>query len=355
MANFSNIKPYNDLWLDCIKNNLISMLMCTDEKFKDIIFHAEVTYHNKIIDQKFNYDGEEEKFYVEGFFTPKVMFFMDFLDQLFEKKELSFNEYNPMFLYDFIKKAINDGYGVFLKIDRFFYFDGREAGKYHMEHPVFIYGYDPSPQIFKTIEDCRIPGTMQYYDLPYSVIKASCEDFISHGKNIEVVLYKPNNNFDLMGKREVSLLQAKKMCNNLLTHGGLGSEYNLLYEIGLAGIKTYGKNFVDLFSKIEEFGVFKTRVAQFQQFHIRNVNLIKLLNEYGYINDQDSKDLCNRYEQIRSLWGSFKQKSYQIIARKKLNICTSIMKDELISLSMIIGEIVKYESEATNKMLKVLP
>lgn len=336
---------------------MISMLMCINDSFKNIIFQAEVTYHNKYINQKFNYDGEEKKFFIEGFFTPKVMFFIDFLDQLFEKKEYIFNEYNPIILHDFIKKALDNECCVFFKVDRFFYLDGREAGKYHMEHPVFIYGYDPSKQCFKTIEDCKIPGTMQYYNLPYSVIEASCKDFISKGESIEfeVVLYRQDNNFDLMSNKEVSLLNAKKMCNNLLAHGGVATEYNLLYETGLAGITSYAKNFIDLFSEIEEFGVFKTRVAQFQQFHARNVNLIKHLNKHGYINDPDSKDLCDQYEQIRSLWGDFKQKSYQLIARKKLNIRTSHIKNDLFFLSMIIYEIVKYEREALNTMLRVLP
>lgn len=180
------IKPYNDLWLDCVSNNLISMLMCWDESYRDIIFYAGISYRKKLLNQIFNYDGERERFLDEGFFTPKVIYTIDLLNSLIEK-EITILTSDQEVLNE-IKSALRNEYCVFVTVDRYFYPAGREAGKYNMIHPVFIYGYDDSSKTLKTIEDCIIPGTLAYYDLPYQCLLDSCRDFIENGKSVEITV-----------------------------------------------------------------------------------------------------------------------------------------------------------------------
>ncbi|WP_127530219.1 hypothetical protein [Paenibacillus kobensis] len=350
----NRIIPYNDLWLDCIKNNLISMLIAFDDSYKDIILHAGVKYHYKLQIQQFNYVGEEDKFYDEGFFTPKVMFSLDLLDQLVEKKSFTFRNNDSNHVDGFLKASLDEGYFIFLRVDRFFYPKGREAGKYHMEHPVFIYGYDDTQKCYQTIEDCMIPGTMDYFPLPVSAVQTSCRSFIESGKEIEVILCKPNDRSKGRLNKVTPLYEAIKMCKESLAEGEYGTEFNLLYYTGLKGLSIFATEFVELFARMVEPSLFKMRVMQFEQLHQRNINLVQYLARHDYIETTNANALCRQYHDLREKWGFFKRKSFEFIARRKLR--NSSLLENRRDLQMLADHlfvIVQQEEDAVNSLQSI--
>lgn len=345
------IVPYNDIWLSCINNNLISMLLQRDVSYNNILLHLGVKYYYKITDQVFNYEGEKERFLNEGFFTPKIMFSLGNLEKLFEQKPFSFNSYDRNQLHEFITSGIQEGYCLFLKVDRYFYNDGREAGKTHMFHPVFIYGYEDNAKSYHCFEDCIIPGTIDYYKLSYSSVDQSCLSFIENGDVIDGMLCRPIADLPQLEHSETPINEAIRMSEGLL-EGGVDTEYNLLYQTGISGLDSYSKEYAELFNKMQEFSLYKMRILQFQQLHMRNQQLIDYLINNKLIDPQRGKQLYFQYQSLFEVWGHFKRKSFGELAKKKIKSIGN-SEETIMDLARQLSNIRVMEEKAVYEFLSL--
>lgn len=344
------IRPYNELWLDCINNNLISMFMCWDESFKDMIFFADVSYRRKLPESIVNNDELLNQFLREGFFTPKVVYTIELMDRLTEKKRsVLVGDWEVL---NEIKTALQNDYCVFVTVDRYFYPSGREAGKLHMIHPVFIYDYDDFSETLKTIEDCMVPGTLAYYDLPYRSLLDSCRDFVEKGQSVEITACKPAFLAKSLVDIDPPLRKIARMCEELLDENGKAHEYNLVYQTGIKALSDYSDQFVAFIAALEEFSLYKLRVFQFQQLHGRNVKLLRFLRQAGHVRDSRLESLSERYQDLHDRWRSFKDRSFIELARKKVN--KTMDHNRLMELSNQLKEIVQRETDTARRLHEVI-
>lgn len=70
-------------------------------------------------------------------------------------------------VHQIIKDCLHSGFYLFVNVDRFYYPSGVDAGKNHLKHPAFIYGYNDGENAYLLIEDCIQPSKMENYMLPY--------------------------------------------------------------------------------------------------------------------------------------------------------------------------------------------
>lgn len=312
------IKPYNDFWLDCINNNLISILLEKDESYRGIIQHLGVSYVKKISTQSFDSEGTRSNLAAQGLFSPKIKYSYRMLENLIEQEDYRLEGVIPQEVERFIISKLDMGYCVFASVDRYFYPSGRESGRMHLIHPVFIHGYDEREQYFHTIEDCFTPGKMEYYDLPYYSFKDSCRHFADQDQMITVNICRAKQDLKSLSQLEDPAHIAISMCENLLKGGNVYEEkYDLYYNTGLACLDAFIHELKEFFYKIEEYSIYKSRVLQFQQLATRNQLIVNTLKDKGVLSAQLADTLITAYSILHDEWELFKNKSFTLLAAKK--------------------------------------
>jgi len=308
------IQPYNDIWLDCINNNLIAMLMAREESFKQVTLYLKVKYIKMVFDQHYSSPEAKEKMITEGFMTPGTDYSFDIMNELIEMerkhfKLIRFHEFMQM-----IKNALRDEIFIFLQIDRYFYPNGREAGVTHMIHPVFIHGYNDEEECFHAIEDCVNPGIMEYYTLPYSAVKKSFEHFVRNDEEITVTFCKTRNQDVLetfFDNKIIPLMEAREMAASLLEDVTIyKEEYDLHYHSGVASFDYFGSELEELYNRIRDRSIFGIRLLSLQQVHTRNQDLIRFLQENQFVDAGKADSLISLYHQLHKEWAIFKGKSF---------------------------------------------
>jgi len=274
----------------------------------------DAEYHKTITDQAYRSEADRLKMLSEGYLFPTVEYSMDALYRYVKETRLSV-PYQERELDNVIKSNLHDGYCVFLTVDRFFYPSGREAGRTSLIHPVFIIGYDDKLQCYRTIEDCILPGTMAYYDLPYSAVRQSCEQSKAEGRDIKISLCKPMRG-DLTVDPAIARTKAIAMLLQLLEDTSVfyNAQYDLHVHRGIAGLERYRDEFIHLFANLKDDSIYKLFTLRFQQVHRRNQQLIAFLHESGYLNKQDSVKLIPLYKSLESSWDLYKKRSYYHLA-----------------------------------------
>jgi len=332
MQTILHVKPYNVLWLECIANNYFSMLTSMDEANENLLYVMHVNYLKKTLHQQIQGTELREKLLHEGYYFPKVKYSLDSVERLIEMQSVTFEECRTEAIYDFVKTHLSRGYFVFLSIDRYYYPTGRESGKLHMVHPVFIHGMDDAKQIFYAIEDCILPGTMQYYELPYRSVQASCQHFETSGQAVEATVCKPIAAFSDYYNHDDIVQAAAGMAQGLL-----GSEkifdhsHELFYDTGLSSLENCAEEFVALWESMQEYSLYKMRVHQFQQVHVRNMGLMERLSTLRGVHAGKLSSLMVYYRTLHDHWKVFKEKSFKLLALRKLSNGTFRKELELLT------------------------
>ncbi|WP_438431728.1 hypothetical protein [Gorillibacterium sp. sgz500922] len=343
-------EPFNGIWLNCVNNNLISMMLNVDPSFKEIMFYMQVKYFKCKFDQEFASDEAKVRMVAEGNMTPYVNYFSDMMYQFFDYKKESFKSNDFSGLQDCLKAAIREGSYVFLEIDRFFYPNGREAGNFHMVHPVFIHGYNDREEVFYAIEDCLNPGVMEHYVLPYSSVKQSLEYFIGQGEEMSAGLCKPRAKEAFEGffqDKTIPLLEAKKMAADLLANEIIYLEnYDLYCDTGLSSLDLFHNELELLMNKMQERSMFALRMLSFQQVHKRNQDLLEYFEAHKLVDPKESRKLRQRYQEIQQEWGFFKNKSHYLLEKHGGQLNCQPLKETLSSIRAL-------EETAAGKLLNL--
>lgn len=311
------IEPYNEMWLDCVHNNVMSLLIGANEGFRRIPLYLDVQYAKKMTDQTFDAEETRTRLLAEGFMIPKVSYSMDvFKDFLLsEEIELESNELEKTL--ELVRTAIGEGFYVFLKVDRFFYPSGRESGKTHLIHPVFVYGYDDGNRQLRVIEDCMMPGTMDDYLLPYESVARSLDHLIGEHRVTLVRCKSADRRVPSFEDPLAPVRAATAMARRLLEGKPFYLEqYDLHYHGGLASLDSYVEELELLFGRLEDRRMFGMRTLAFQQVHGRNANVVRFMLERDMADPDKAEKLVQSYGQLRKQWEIFKIKSYYLLDAK---------------------------------------
>ncbi|GFN30892.1 hypothetical protein [Paenibacillus xylaniclasticus] len=333
------IIPYNDIWLDCVSNNLLAMLIQMDESYRNAPLMMGIKYCKTVTDQEYSSEEARLRMLSEGYLFPYINYSSSFIEGFVMHSPFSFTTYEG--LLDFIKSNLEAGSKIFLVIDRLFYPTGRESGKTSMVHPVFIFNFNDESQCFHAIEDCITPGYMDYYDIPYTSIQKSCQSFLEQGKPITGNICRPLET-PLSDGLSLAKAQALNMVNHILEDTIChDSKYDLTYYMGLNGLTKFHEEMELLFRHLEDDFIFKSFIMRFPQLHARNKKLIQLLYNGEYLDQAEADKLTHQYQALQSQWELYKKRSYFMLENKNASYNTD--KNIIRKLSDRMKNIIELE------------
>lgn len=305
--------PYNDIWMDCVTNNLIAMLISENESFKDIACYMDAIYLKKVYDQPYSSVEIQGDLLVNGAYFPKIEYSLNLLDDLIEKK---YEIINPKNIHMTIKEKIDDGFFAFITVDRFFYPSGVNANTLHMTHPTFIFGYDEKNKCYQAIEDCIVSGKMDYYTIPFDSVELSLDYMLNNGISIWAQFCKTKECAStyshvvhipqIISSLERSLQGAKIYEKN----------YDLYYHSGLDALSAFLEELEHQFINLKDDNLYSIRMLSFSQIHKRNQKLTRLIRELYQL---DVSSIEAMYSQLELKWEIFKNMGYYQLEKRKIN------------------------------------
>ncbi|NRR24826.1 hypothetical protein [Brevibacillus sp. MS2.2] len=160
------VEPFNGTWINCVNNNLISILMNHDKNFEYTPCLAETKYQLHSLEEDARDETTENKSqaHEDGMLLLDVVRVLD-LSSVLDFQTYSFAKEESG--HPAIKEFLRNGYYVFVDLDRFYYPSGVDSEKQHIVHPAFLYGYNEETKSYLLIEDCMQPSKMEKYMLPY--------------------------------------------------------------------------------------------------------------------------------------------------------------------------------------------
>lgn len=338
------IKPYNDLWLDCVSNNLIAMLIHENESFKNIPCYMDAIYLKKVLHQSYSSEDVQEDLLNHGGYFPKIQYSQSLITDLIYRRS---HEQDICNVHKVIKEHLDLGLFVFITIDRFFYPTGINANTSHMVHPTFIYSYSDKNECYHSIEDCITMGRMDYYNIPFTSVDSSSEYLLSINKSVNITFCKPNKTMGQF-QHQISLSQVINSLEMTLRGGQIyNKDYDLYYHSGLDALTNYLEEFDYLFLNLKDENHFKVRSLSYCQFHERNRKLIQLISEsYGL----DVSSIDEAFLKLRNKWEVFKKRSYYLLEMKRMNGVNPNQKD-LDKLRSNLEVIIELERSTAENLL----
>ncbi|MEK3904825.1 MULTISPECIES: hypothetical protein [unclassified Paenibacillus] len=343
------IVPYNDIWLDCVNNNLMSILISHHSSFEKLPLTFKTQYWKKIINQKF-LEGSLESMLHQGLMLPKVQYdteqvyhYLRFEDQLLEPSDIPF-------LDKMIQGALDKQKYVFLDVDRFFYSSGREAGKTHFIHPTFIHGTCASREAYTVIEDCLSPGRMHDYQTPLEVIKESTQYLMKSGQKVRFIMVSVHEESIRNFNDEFSVQDSfiSELSSNLLDDKVVYLEqYDLSYQLGLKTLTDYVEEFEEVVGNLNDTSIFALRSSSFAQNHKKNNRLFKLLE------DQSShpnlyKKLAEQSLELSHLWEIYRTTVIRMIVSNHVQNQAIVKLEEIVKKEYNMVQTMKMATEASN-------
>ena len=321
----SDLLPYNELWLDCVKNNLLSILINHDKSFTSWPLTFKTQYWKKLFVQKFPSEEKYEFLLSQGLFLPKVSYVNDQLYSSFHinKKFVQESERNTLHLM--IREALQQQLYVFITVDRFYYPSGRESAKTHFDHPVFIHGYSDEENCYLAFEDCLTPGYEHPYQIPYDVIDSSANYFFEQNIDVEFRSVRINPEkisayqFDITEETLANIFKLATVEEVVyLEH------FELSYQVGISSLVHYSDEADDILSNLPDESMFALRANTFIQNHKKNSLLIHHLHSKGKANDQ-LMHLSELINDVRKKWEVFRN---SILRKLQANNMTDLTKQK---------------------------
>lgn len=303
-----NLKPYNEIWLDCIQNNLMSILISYDSIFELLPATMKFEYWKKKKSQQFDSRDTYKSLLKQGLFIPKIIYQTDQIKSFFNIEKRIFQNSKINGIHELICDAFSENKFVFLHVDRFFFSSGRETGKLHFVHPTFLYGYSEEQGTYTAIEDCLSPGHMQSYQIPKEVVTESTKFLLQQGRQVCFSEVTPlenkikNNDF---GNYDLMLEEIKDTIS--LSEIRYVKEYDLYYQVGLSVLDQYLEEYEEIIGSCEDVSIFSLRTTSFVQNHKKNGHmLLKRMQDKPKYRDTGLIKFAERSLELALEWEIFK-------------------------------------------------
>lgn len=188
MREFSHqAEPFNGTWMDCVCNNAISILRVQDRNFEHLACLADAKY------RLFSYGKCNESVTFPAGGSNIISPLLDMVRTLDFSPYLDYETLTPEKsdpVHQIIKDGLHRGFYIFVDVDRFYYPSGVDAGRNHLKHPAFIYGYNDEENTYLLLEDCIQPSKMESYLLPYDRFEEAITAASAEADNYCIVLVR---------------------------------------------------------------------------------------------------------------------------------------------------------------------
>lgn len=300
----SEIRPYNEFWISCENNLLLSILQSINSICKNMIFNNNYDYiaRHVISDCKKEFNLINMKytdFNMEG--SPFI-----------ECKKFTFDNDEEMLTT--IKKLLVENKFVFSYVDLFYWVDGNFSyGKNHWYHESLLQSYDEQNDCFSVIDYEDKNG--------FDIYKVSCEQFLqavkmSENQQVKIKVYDINTNIKIKDITKKTLVENAGRLIKSISEMEEYTYWDMLDED--FRLNSYRDlNFVDLYLLVQR-----------QSVNLRLFNEIKKMNicDAGIMDNIEKLSLENLKK-----WTIIRHKVYKVYLQtdfqKKIKRINSQVKD----------------------------
>ncbi|MEK3795305.1 hypothetical protein MKX42_26510 [Paenibacillus sp. FSL R7-0204] len=344
MSQTSKLLPYNSLWLDCVKNNLMSILISYNDSLSTLPFAFKSQYWKKLTLQKFDSQETYKSLLEQGLFLPKVVYTNEILYSFFEITEIDITSSDLDSLNELIRDTLSQQKFIFLSIDRFFYPNGRESNKIHFIHPIFIHNISDMYELdnnYEAIEDCLSPGRMHYYNINFEVIYRSTKYLIDSGQNVRFMTVSLNeqkvNDYTIDYSKSILLDIRNNIAKDEIVYNG---EVDLYYQVGISALEDYFDEFEEITSTLNDESIFALRTTSFIQNHKKNESIFNHLYASEGYNNMSILELAEQSRNLSNEWEVFRNSTLKCRLKKNSNDI-SLLKEYLQRIIFLERESIK--------------
>ncbi len=353
--------PFDEEWLDCVQNNLISVLMTADERFRNTPCAAARRYGMYLPPEGGSTLAERRmpRILEDGDMILQVKN-IDNFSHMFVKKDVPVSPGVP--IADVLIDRLNRGEYLFVYVDRYYYPSGNDAGRNHLLHPAFVHGYDTDKQVFHLIEDCVNVGKMERYELPFDDLRRAC--FAANANHVTTVRLRddiPVSWDRYFGERLVRdnlelLLKEETELNDVIwkNQRALLDEKGLRLRYGLSCIGIYAERIGSLLPPMSNRRLERLKVdlRMPHLFRKATVGLPRLLREATNVPDERIEHLAAQYEAMAERWGIVTSKILLYIGKRASG--GTIRQGYFDGLGRLLEELLELERESAYSILESL-
>jgi hypothetical protein len=340
------IALFNDVWIDCVFNTKMSILLSqpVNEDLRRITAFLQPRF-------MFNVDVDKEhiqNFIEKGYTTILVNFDQYNFDQWLYEQVLDV-EMDSSAVIEKIIELVDSEHYVNIVLDRFHYPNCPDSQKNHTIHPVLVHGYDSEEKVFHLIEDAAKPSHLDYFKLPFTSFREALNNQMNKDK---VKIYYNKLKAATPQPWEPSHEQIVELLQATLEEGKKENGWSNL-KYGLSTILDFADTLHLNFPKIKDIGEPTRSLTNPITYHKKNGLLLDYTFHEGFINVDDynklnrvSLELSNEWEVIRNvlLRSHFSRNTEKNIdaykrVKEKLYECYEIEK---IWITELITSIKKY-------------
>lgn len=342
------IMPYNEMWIDCVMNNIASILIAQDEKFKlfPCILKGTYQFSTNVTEDPTDIYSMLEKQMSE---TLNISFEIPDLSQWLCKYNLKIFKNEDV--HQEIKYLIDKGYYVFIELDRYHFPNGMEYQKIHLKHPCLIYGYDTSNNSYLLLESCEKLTEVEPYELEFKKFEESLEAVFRNREcyNLEYYEVLPLECYDFELTKELVinnlqhlLIDETIIVGETTTYCGISSILKFSDYLPQYLMDINPMIHMNIFANLNKYG----------QLQKRNIWIIEILNKRKILGSQVANYLIKEYSDLNRSWDEFRNKVFKYIYKKEKSM--EVYAGEIEEMQSLLKTNGQKEKELIERLLNHL-
>jgi hypothetical protein len=309
------VLPFNEFWINCMINARVSILRAVNPLFDvNALLYGSRFMLNVDIKAPFVEICRRQGWtglYLRHYQSEKTDF-----DQYFDFHDI-YVETGGESVHELIEQQLNKGFYVQLRLDRFYYPIGIEAGNHHLVHPVTIYGMDSNKRAYYLLEDTMRLGFMEEYELPFEHFEKAFEGAVIFHSSEKIFIRcmkvradATPLNFDISSvvreiqKKLFDEFDEQHVKNECIEH------------FGLTTIVQYADKLHEYVLDVQNLSNLAFFLNEPLLYHKKNQKLVEYLAEHHYIERYAADRLHNKYEDLHKQWEIIMGKLYITVHRK---------------------------------------
>ncbi|MFD2327996.1 hypothetical protein ACFSR7_01965 [Cohnella sp. GCM10020058] len=332
-------QPFNKAWINCIYSNIMGILTAFNPSYEKMIYSIGTTYELLKINEKVIYpempSDKEDWLFDEGWFRLETKTDKLDLSNLIKTTNFSFDK-NINFHHE-IQKLINDGYYIFIDLDRI-HFPGVEYERKNFVHPTFIYGFDIKRREYYLIEDCKNHRVYEYYSINFDQIEKAFLESFSHQTprrcfGIQVIQEAIEKKLEITIKIDQIINNIESLLTTTYKIQDSGfTKMGMHKQCGIQCILDFSNDAEHMFSRIDNIELNNHYGwAMFpMDFQLRNISLLQHIYETSALNSSAFSSLHSQLFNLKKLWEIYKNNIFRYIEYRKLNKFVRLNVNELL-------------------------
>jgi hypothetical protein len=350
------IKLYNNISINCEDNNLLSVLKTCDDQFEQIVMVLDMRYYVLLKPDGWNAypEWKQKRYYRMGWNLLGVDIKPLNVAPYFERVEEIVSA--DADVIGTIQRLVDDGWYVFIKVDRYYFPDGFDSGKNHFVHPTFIYGYDDERGKLLMVEDCIDILQYREYELAYTDLIKAIEPIVGNSINA----YKLNDSKNIRFTYHVRDIigNCKAILNEELDYSDL-ERFGHIVKRGLYSIDDARNGIEAELPKVNP-AIWNDNLALYyivktpKLLQERNLLRIRLLLERKWISRSEADDFVSIFNKMNKIVDLYCNSIMKYFYKKHLNDNYNFSADQYNDLRKWLAAIKENEDSTAHKLIGIL-